>query len=383
MALDKFSLPHRSRRRPALPFFDPRALQRLADGRTPRAIALRSLLHHFGFVRDTSILDLTNRMKGAPGGATERLPPPAIVRRLLDDGVSFGPRALVLGLWTLFGIAAVVEGAVVRLLPGRTTESLLLRQDLWLLAMWALAVPAIVGLVRRYPIRDASALAHALLHFLVASALIVMTNVAIRLPLMAPPFSMRGTAIARGTLLGLARFYPAALMLYGVIVALAHRAWRRPPAPAPGARRFAHPFDRSQDRSAAATEPGGRERPAHPAPPAARGGRSDRVVIREWNRVRLVRASDIQWIEADDNYVVVHVGERTFKGRGRIGDLESQLDPSSFVRVHRSAIVRVASIREVQPLTKGDLALVLNDGKVLRVARGRRAALEAAIGVTI
>jgi two-component system LytT family response regulator len=97
----------------------------------------------------------------------------------------------------------------------------------------------------------------------------------------------------------------------------------------------------------------------------------------------LVRPEEIQWIEADDNYVVVHLGARTYKGRGRIGDLEAQLDTAHFVSVHRSAIVHVASIREVQPLSKGDLALVLHDRKVLRVARGRRAALEAALGIPL
>ena len=71
------------------------------------------------------------------------------------------------------------------------------------------------------------------------------------------------------------------------------------------------------------------------------------------------------------------------KGRGRIGDLETQLDPALFVRVHRSAIVRVDMIREVQPLTKGDLALVLHDKKVVRVARGRRAALAEVLGKTL
>jgi two-component system, LytTR family, response regulator len=96
-----------------------------------------------------------------------------------------------------------------------------------------------------------------------------------------------------------------------------------------------------------------------------------------------VPPGEIHWVEADDNYVVVHAGDRTYKGRGRIGDLESQLDARAFVRIHRSAIVRVESIREVQPLTKGDLAVILRDGKVLRVSRGRRAKLESALRVEI
>ncbi|HJU65711.1 MAG TPA: LytTR family DNA-binding domain-containing protein, partial [Gemmatimonadaceae bacterium] len=146
---------------------------------------------------------------------------------------------------------------------------------------------------------------------------------------------------------------------YGVILAFAHRAW------------------------AASERPSALAAPAPPAPPVPETRYPERVTVREWSRTHLVRPEDIDWIEADDNYVVVHAGTRTYKGRGRISDLESQLDPAIFVRVHRSAIVRVDMIREVQGLTKGDLALVLHDKKVVRVARGRRAALAAVLRKTL
>jgi hypothetical protein len=280
-------------------------------------------------------------------------------------GPAFGPRVLVLALWTLLALAATMQRLVERVVLQGSNAVLPASQDLWLLALWALATPAIVWSVRRFPIRDVLARRHAVLHWVAATVFIVATNVVIRLPMLLPPWSRSATAGRSDLLLGLARFYPVALIVYGVIVALAAHAW------------------------AAAAKPASVEDRASPSvadtrvPPANQQQRSDRVVVREWNRVHLVRPDDIEWAAADDNYVVVHTGTRAYKGRGRIGDLESQLDPARFVRIHRSVIVHVAHIKEVQPLYKGDYAVILRDGKVLRVARRRRAALEAALGVTI
>src|SRR4029079_17134064 len=107
------------------------------------------------------------------------------------------------------------------------------------------------------------------------------------------------------------------------------------------------------------------------------------ITVRQWNRVHLVRVEDIDFVEAEDNYVVVHAASRSYKGRDRISDVESQLDARRFVRIHRSTIVHVAKIREVQPLTHGDHAVILRDGKVLRMARSRRQALEVALGLEL
>ena len=107
---------------------------------------------------------------------------------------------------------------------------------------------------------------------------------------------------------------------------------------------------------------------------------AERIAVREWNREHLVRAADIAWIESDDNYVIVQVAGRVLKGRGRISELETRLDPTRFVRIHRSAIVSRERIREVRALAKGDLAVLMDDGKMLRVARTRRAVLEGLLG---
>jgi two-component system LytT family response regulator len=107
------------------------------------------------------------------------------------------------------------------------------------------------------------------------------------------------------------------------------------------------------------------------------------LTVRQWNRVHLVRVDDIDFVEAEDNYVVVHAASRAYKGRDRISDVESQLDARRFVRIHRSTIVALEKIREVQPLTHGDHAVILRDGTVLRVARSRRQALAEALGLEL
>jgi len=118
----------------------------------------------------------------------------------------------------------------------------------------------------------------------------------------------------------------------------------------------------------------------HLAPPDCKVAYPERITVREWSRAHLVRAADVEWVESDDNYVIVQVAGRVIKGRGRISDLESRLDPAHFVRIHRSAIVARDRVREVRPLAKGDVAVVMTDGKMLRVARTRRDALERVLG---
>jgi two-component system LytT family response regulator len=98
----------------------------------------------------------------------------------------------------------------------------------------------------------------------------------------------------------------------------------------------------------------------------------DRLVVRDGSRVIVVPASDIDWIEAEDYYAGVHVGARVHLVREPLRDLEQRLQPRQFVRVHRSALVNVARIRELRPLPRGESEVVLRDGTRLRLSRGRR-----------
>lgn len=304
-------------------------------------------------------------------------------KHAMHSGLS--PRAFTLLAWGLFASAALVEalGAAVRA-PSAQARVLLL-QDFALLGLWALAVPAIVWSSRRLPIRGASGWRHAVLHLTVALVFVTATNVAVRLPLVGSPGHVGTAWLITDTLQGLARFGPVALVVYAALVAAAQATAPRHPIAEPDTRASTamEPLETSDSGSLPPDATAGADGWRAPSPSYMADGLPDRIVVRSWNRVHLVRPADIEWVEADDNNVVVHTRGRTHKGRGRIGDFESRLDPAVFVRIHRSAIVHVSAVREVQPLPKGNCAVVLHDGKVLRVARSRRAALEASLGVTI
>jgi two-component system LytT family response regulator len=110
-------------------------------------------------------------------------------------------------------------------------------------------------------------------------------------------------------------------------------------------------------------------RPAHTAP--------DHLVVRESGRTLVIPYDDIVWIEAEDYYACVHARGRRTLVRLPLKRLAADLDPARFLRVHRSAIVNLHCVREVEPLASGDQRLVLSDGTELRVSRTHRARLEA------
>ena len=103
----------------------------------------------------------------------------------------------------------------------------------------------------------------------------------------------------------------------------------------------------------------------------AKGSYIGRFAVRSDGRVRFVAAADVDWIEADGNYMVLHVGETRHRLRASLGGLTEGLDPKRFVRIHRSVIVNIDRIREVQPWFGGDYIAILHTGAKLRVSRLR------------
>ena len=98
-----------------------------------------------------------------------------------------------------------------------------------------------------------------------------------------------------------------------------------------------------------------------------------RLPIRHGDRVALVPIGNVEWIEADGDYVRVHVGGEQFMIRETMHNLASQLDPVQFVRIHRSTIANVAFVHEMYGSDVGDSEIVLRTGKRLRASeRGRR-----------
>jgi two-component system LytT family response regulator len=104
-----------------------------------------------------------------------------------------------------------------------------------------------------------------------------------------------------------------------------------------------------------------------------------RFVVRSAKSLAFVETADVDWIEADDDYVRLHTGPKTHLVRSTLNALERQLDPTVFVRIHRSAIVRVARVKELLHAAHGDYVVRLTDGTRLRLSRSYRARLGAAL----
>jgi two-component system LytT family response regulator len=102
---------------------------------------------------------------------------------------------------------------------------------------------------------------------------------------------------------------------------------------------------------------------------ARRHGPLERILIRDGARVHVVPASTIDWIEAQDDYVQISAAGRTHLKNGRMAELEQGLDPSLFLRVHRSYIVNVGAIERIEAATRDSWCAVLKDGKRVPVSR--------------
>jgi two-component system, LytTR family, response regulator len=105
-----------------------------------------------------------------------------------------------------------------------------------------------------------------------------------------------------------------------------------------------------------------------------------RLVVREAGSMRFVRTADLVWIEAADYYVKLHARGKVHMLRESMGSLEERLDPATFFRVHRSAIVNLDHVRELQPFGRGEHVVILDDETRLRLANTRREELEQRLG---
>ena len=101
-----------------------------------------------------------------------------------------------------------------------------------------------------------------------------------------------------------------------------------------------------------------------------------RFVVRKREKIVFIKAAEIDWIEAADYYVSIHAGGKSHLLRKTMAEIETELDPECFVRVHRSAIVNLDRVKEMHPLFRGDSILVLQDGTKLRLSRARREEFE-------
>jgi two-component system LytT family response regulator len=109
-------------------------------------------------------------------------------------------------------------------------------------------------------------------------------------------------------------------------------------------------------------------------------GKPERVLVRSGGRILFLRLEEIDWIEAADNYLCLHVGRESHLLRGTMASIEERLDVRKFLRIHRSTIVNLDRVLELAPLFHGDYAVRLRDGTELVLSRSYREKLQEPLG---
>jgi two-component system LytT family response regulator len=107
----------------------------------------------------------------------------------------------------------------------------------------------------------------------------------------------------------------------------------------------------------------------------------ERVAIKNAGEVCFVKITEIDWIEAADYYACLHVGPKSYLLRRTLSDLEEDLDPNIFCRVHRSSIVNLERVRGLKLRQDGEYEVLLDNGATVRLSRRYRKHLQARLGV--
>lgn len=98
----------------------------------------------------------------------------------------------------------------------------------------------------------------------------------------------------------------------------------------------------------------------------------ERLVVKSVGRVFFLRTDEIDWIEAAGNYLKLHAGSESHLIRETMNGIESKLNPDKFLRIHRSTVVNIDSIKELHPMFSGDYAVILRNGTEITLSRNYR-----------
>jgi two-component system LytT family response regulator len=96
---------------------------------------------------------------------------------------------------------------------------------------------------------------------------------------------------------------------------------------------------------------------------------ADRLLVRSGDRIIPVRAAEIEWIEAADDYAILHAGQARHLCNGGLGELENRLNPQQFMRVHRSAIINLACIKHLEKDGEGGMLATMRNGDQVKISR--------------
>jgi two-component system LytT family response regulator len=115
---------------------------------------------------------------------------------------------------------------------------------------------------------------------------------------------------------------------------------------------------------------------AAPHPVSARASEDERLVVKAGGELHFIRQSDLRWVEAQGDFVKLHLKERTLFVRMTMARIERALSPALFVRIHRSTIVNMRCVRRVGPLVERSLGAKLDDGTVLTISDNFRSTVK-------
>lgn len=110
-------------------------------------------------------------------------------------------------------------------------------------------------------------------------------------------------------------------------------------------------------------------------------GSAQRVVLKDRNKIKIIPFQDIRYLEANDDYVNIYTHEGRFLKNKTLSSFEDFLDPLSFIRIHRSYIVRINEITKIEPYERGSYVLKLKTGETLPISKSRFTKLRSALGI--
>ena len=115
----------------------------------------------------------------------------------------------------------------------------------------------------------------------------------------------------------------------------------------------------------------------------ARRSFPDRLVVRDATKIAFVPVAELDWVEADGDYMRLHCAGKSHLVRRTMAQMEQRLDPDRFVRIHRSTIVNLDRVRELRPTFNGEYVVHLHDGTKLKLSRGYRKRLQTLLEETL
>jgi two-component system, LytTR family, response regulator len=101
----------------------------------------------------------------------------------------------------------------------------------------------------------------------------------------------------------------------------------------------------------------------------------DRIAVKNQGRILILKTKDIKWMKAEGNYIRLHSGTNAYLLRGTLSGIASKLNPHIFKRIHRSIIVNINCVKELQPWFHGEYKVILDDGTQLMLTRNYKDAL--------